>query len=329
MRSRQQLFIIASLFVSAASLLLILRDVPMSEVLAAMRSADARYLLAAVFVASPLALFSRGLRWWGLLSRRLPLEQAAHMVNIMFLGNQLPLRLGEVARGVLAARAGVPLVTSATSIVVERLIDTLVVVLLIALSLSQLPDAPPEVSESAALAGIAALAGFTLLLGLAAAPRFAERALGRLLTALPLLKRLPLESALAYLLDGLQPLTNLRALLNSLIWTALAWAFSLLHYFLLHQALGIEPDSLYAFPLGVSLAAMSLALPVSIAGLGPFEASIVLSGSLVGVGALESLSLGFLLHGLTVFSYAMWGGIGMLALGVSPAYAFARRKPPV
>ena len=328
MRSRRQFLILASLFVSAASLLLILRDVPMSEVLAAMRSADARYLLAAVFVASPLALFSRGLRWWGLLSRRLPLQQAAHMVNIMFLGNQLPLRLGEVARGVLAARAGVPLVTSATSIVVERLIDTLVVVLLIALSLSQLPDAPPEVSDSAALAGIAALAGFLLLLGLAAAPRFAERTLGRMLTALPLLKRLRLESALAYLLDGLQPLTDLRALLNSLFWTALAWAFSLLHYFLLHQALGIVPDSLYAFPLGVSLAAMSLALPVSIAGLGPFEASIVLSGSLVGVGALESLSLGFLLHGLTVFSYAMWGGIGMLALGVSPTYAFARREPP-
>ena len=232
MRSRRQLFIIASLFVSAASLLLILRDVPMSEVLAAMRDADARYLLAAVFVASPLALFSRGVRWWGLLSRRLPLSQAAHMVNIMFLGNQLPLRLGEVARGLLAARAGLPLVTSATSIVVERLIDTLVVVLLIALSLSQLPDAPPEISESAAVVGIAAVAGFALLLGLAAAPSFAERSLERILTALPLLKRLRLESALAYLLDGLKPLTNPRALLDSLFWTALAWTFSMPAFFL-------------------------------------------------------------------------------------------------
>ncbi len=327
MRSRRQLFIIASIFVSAASLLLILRDVPMGEVLAAMRGADARYLLAAVFVASPLALFARGVRWWGLLSRRLPLKQAAHMVNIMFLGNQLPLRLGEVARGVLAARAGVPLVTSATSIVVERLIDSLIVVLLIALSLSQLPDAPPEISESAALVGLAALTGFLVLMALAAAPGFAERSLGRFQAALPLLKRLPLESALRYLLDGLQPLTDPRALLSSLFWTALAWAFSMLHYFLLHQALGISPDSPYGFPLGVSLAALSLALPVSIAGLGPFEASIVLSGSLVGVSALESLSLGFLLHGLTVFSYALWGGIGMLALGVSPSYAFASREP--
>lgn len=327
MRSRRQLFIIASLLVSAASMLLILRDVPISEVLAAMRGADARYLLAAFFIASPLSLFTRGVRWWGLLSRRLTLSQAAHMVNIMFLGNQLPLRLGEVARSMLAARAGVPLVTSATSIVVERLIDTLVAVLLIALSLSQLPDAPPEVSDTAALAGGAAMASFALLLSLAAAPGFAERTLGRILTALPLLKRLPLESALAYLLDGLKPLTDPRALLNCLFWTALAWAFSLLHYFLVHQALGIEPDSAYGFPLGISLAALSLALPVSIAGLGPFEAAIVLAGSLVGLGALESLSLGFLLHGLTVFSFALWGGIGMVALGVSPAYAFAQRKP--
>ena len=199
--------------------------------------------------------------------------------------------------------------------------------LLIALSLSQLPDAPPEISETAALAGVAALAGFIALLALATSPAFAERGLGKLQSVLPWLKRLPLESALAYLLDGLKPLTDPRALLHSLVWTALAWAFSILHYFLLHQALGIVPDSPYGFPLGVSLAALSLALPVSIAGLGPFEASIVLSGSLVGVSALESLSLGFLLHGLTVFSYALWGGIGMLALGVSPSYAFASREP--
>ncbi len=324
MRKRQRLLILSSILVSAVLLVVILRDVPVEDVVESMRGADAGYLLAAVFVASPLALFTRGIRWWLLLSRRLSLPQAAHMVNIMFLGNQLPLRLGEVARGVLAARAGLPLVTSATSIVVERLIDTLVVVLLIALSLSQLPDAPPQVNESAAAAGIAALAGFVTLLALASTPQIAQRLLERLLSALPQLKRLRLQAALTYLLDGLRPLTDRRAFFGTTLWTAAAWAASMLHYYLLHLALGIELDSLLGIPLGVALAALSLALPVSIAGIGAFEAAIVVSGTLVGVSALESLSLGFLLHGLTVLSYTMWGIVGMLALGVSPSFAFAR-----
>ena len=171
MRNRPRLLILASIVVSAALLAVILRDVPFADVVESMRGADAGYLLATFFIAAPLTLFTRGIRWWMLLSRRLPMSQAAHMVNIMFMGNQLPMRLGEVARGVLANRAGVPLVTSATSIVVERLIDTLVVVMLIVLSLSQLPDAPPQVNETAAAAGIAALTGFLLLLVLASAPQ--------------------------------------------------------------------------------------------------------------------------------------------------------------
>ena len=328
MRNRPRLLILASIVVSAALLAVILRDVPFADVVESMRGADAGYLLATFFVAAPLTLFTRGIRWWVLLSRRLPMSQALHMVNIMFMGNQLPMRLGEVARGVLANRAGVPLVTSATSIVVERLIDTLVVVMLIALSLSQLPDAPPQVNETASAAGIAALTGFLLLLVLASAPQTAQRLLERLLTALPQLRRLRLQAALVYLLDGLRPLRDWRAFLGAAFWTAVAWAASMLHYYLLHLALGIDVGSPLAIPLGVSLAALSLALPVSIAGIGAFEAAIVASGALVGMSALESLSLGFLLHGVTVLGYVFWGVIGMVALGVSPTFAFASEPAP-
>ena len=112
----------------------------------------------------------------------------------MFLGNQLPLRLGEVARGVIAAREGVPLATSASSIVAERLIDTLAVVVVIALTLSQLPGALPEVTDRAALFGLVALAGFLFLLGVARFPAATGRLLDKLLQLIPPLRRLPLES---------------------------------------------------------------------------------------------------------------------------------------
>ena len=323
MTNRRILVLFASVAVSAALLLVILHDVPIDAVVESIGAADTGLLLLAfAFVA--VALLLRGIRWSVLLDRRIPILPATHMVNVMFLGNQLPLRLGEVARSVLATRSQVPLGTSASSIVAERLLDTLIVALMIAASVGGSPD----VSERAALFGFLALVGFLILIFFARHPQIAHRFLDGLLRLLPILSRLPLKTLLNDLLAGLQPLTHPRALLSIVFWTVMAWGISLLGYYCLHLALGIETDYLRSVPLGVSLAALALALPVSIAGLGPFEGAIVVSGNIVGMDPLASVSLGFLYHGVSVLSYAIWGTIGLLALGVSPASAFrtAARK---
>lgn len=317
MNNRRLLILFASFVVSVVLLLLILRDIPIDAVATSIAAADPALLLLAFGIVAA-SLLLRGIRWSVLLDRRIPVVQATHMVNVMFLGNQLPLRLGEVARSVLATRNRVPLGTAASSIVVERLIDTLIVALMIAASVS----GSPEVSEQAALFGLIAIGGFLLLLVLARYPQIGHQVLDGLLRLVPILGRLPLRALLNDLLAGLQPLTNPRALLSILFWTVVAWGISLVGYYCLHLALGIETDYLRSVPLGVSLAALALALPVSIAGLGPFEGAIVLSGNLVGMDPLASVSLGFLYHGVTVLSYAIWGTIGLLALGVSPASAF-------
>ena len=322
MSRRRTLLITASVVVSAVMLFVVMRDIPLGDVVETMRAAEAGYLLLA-FICIAASLFMRGIRWWELLSRRLPLSHAAHLVNIMFLGNQLPLRLGEVARGILATRDGIPLVTSATSIVVERLIDTLVVVLMIAAVIGQLPNVPPEIGDRALFFGLLAWAAFIALLILAWAPRFAQRLVDRSLDLVPLLRRLPLKSFLNHLLEGLQPLTQWRRLALTLLWNAAAWALSLAAYYYLHLALGIEVNYALSVPLGISLAAFSLALPVSVAGLGPFELAIVVAGQAVGMDHLAAVSLGFLLHGMTVISYMIWGAVGLLALGISPSRAFS------
>lgn len=325
MSRRQTALILASVLVSIVLLVFVLRDIPIADVIAVIRRADPAYLLLS-FLCGTLSLFTRGVRWWDLLSRRLSLSGAAHLVNIMFLGNQLPLRLGEVARSVLARREGIPLVTSATSIVVERLIDTLVVVLMIAAVIGNLPDMPPEVANRAAVFGLLALAAFTALLFLARAPQIARQLLEKLMALIPLLQRLPLKSILDNLLDGLQPLTQWRRLGFTLAWTVIAWLCSLGAFYFLHLALGIEVNYILSVTLGLSLAALSLALPVSVAGLGPFELAIVVAGQAVGMDQLEAISLGFLLHGVTVAGNAIWGTVGLVAMGVSPASAFSMRQ---
>ena len=127
---------------------------------------------------------------------------------------------------------------------------------------------------------------------------------------IPILKRLPLKTILNHVLEGLQPLTQARTLLFVLFWTVVAWSISLLSFYVLHLALGIEVNYVYSVPLGIALASLSIALPVSVAALGPFEAAIVLTGQLVGMDSVAALSLGFLLHGMSVFAYAVWGVVG-------------------
>jgi len=325
MNRRQIIFLVASVLVSGVSLVLVLQNIPLTEVLDTIQQADGT-LLILTFGVMTLSMFTRGVRWWGLLGYRLKLIHASHIVNVMFLGNQLPLRMGEVARSVLSIRGGVPIVTSATSIVVERLVDMLVVVLMIAGVVSQLPDVPTEVTQSATLFGILAVIGFVVLLIFARIPDTAHRILDTILNLIPILKRLPLKTILNHVLDGLQPLTQIRTLLFVLVWTVIAWATSLLSFYLLHLALDIEVNYALSVPLGIALASLSIALPVSVAALGPFEAAIVLMGQIVGMDGVVALSLGFLLHGMSVLAYAVWGVISLVALGISPATAFKANK---
>ena len=322
MAFRRLLLIIASIAVSGISVALILRDVPLDQIMGGIRAADPLQLLLS-FVFATLSLVTRGIRWWGLLGKRLALRRACHIVNIMALGNQLPLRLGELARGLLARGEGVPIATSASSIVIERLVDTLFVVLMIAASVSALPDVPPQVTQGAALFGVGAAIACLVLLIMARRPEGAKGLIDKLMDAVPALRRLPLQRLFADLMEGLHALTDRRTFFFTLIWSVIAWAASLATFYCLHQALDIQVDSLRSVPLGVSLAALAIAIPVSVAALGPFEGAIIVTGQAVGMDALTAVTLGFLFHGISVAAYLVWGVLGMLALGISPGRAFA------
>ena len=327
MTRNRVLLVLGSIIVSVASVAVILRDVQVEDVLASISQADGAHLgLAFVFVA--LSMFTRGIRWWGLLGKRLPLVKAVHLVNLTFLGNQLPLRLGEAARSVLVTREGLSIETAAASIVVERLIDTLLVVLMIAATMSHLPNVPEYVTVPASQFGVLALFVFACLLALAHYPRPAKRLVSKFLQALPVLNRLPVQRIVDNLLDGLEALTDFRTLVFTLLWSLIAWTTSLATFYFLHQALGIEVNYAQSVPLGVSLAALGIALPLSIAAVGPFEAAIIVTGQLVGMDSLAAISLGFLFHGVSVAGYIVFGSASLLALGVSPETAIAALDDP-
>jgi uncharacterized protein (TIRG00374 family) len=313
---RRTLFLIASVLVSALFLWLALRDVPVSEVLDSLRETNLVWIFVSL-VFGAMGLWTRGLRWRGLLDDRLQQVPSFYMLCIAMLLNQLPFRAGEVARSVLAVRYGIPFFTAATSILVERLLDTLLVVIVLAAALTQVPNAPPAITQAAMLFGIAGVIAIIVLLVFARKPEWARSLLGFVERLLPLLRRLPLRRLLEHVLDGIAPLANPRRAVQAIVLSVVSWTFSMGTFYSLLLSLGIADARELMTLLSVTMASFAIALPISVAAIGPFEGAVRLSGDAVGLNPALSLSLGFLFHGVSILNYAIWGTLGLVVLGVS------------
>ncbi|MBC6935766.1 MAG: UPF0104 family protein [Chloroflexi bacterium] len=313
---RRLVFLIASVLVSGLFLWLALRDVPHQEIIENIRQADLGWALIAL-VTVGLGLWTRAVRWRGLVNYKVTTMQAFHMLNITMLLNQLPLRAGEVARSLLATRSGVPLMTAATSIIVERLLDTLLVVIWLSVALTQAPNAQPDAVRLAILFGAAAVAAFIVLIVFARRPAIAHRILALVERLLPFIKRLNLGRLLDHVLDGVQPLTHWRSAIHAIGWTIISWSVSAVTFCCMMLAIGIQDNVVLMAILSLTLASFSIAIPVSVAALGPYEGAVRLAGDAAGVSQVLSTSAGFLSHGINILGYAILGTIGMLAMGIS------------
>jgi uncharacterized protein (TIRG00374 family) len=314
---RRLAFLILSLIISLALLAFVFRDVPLQEIMTTLQQANPAWAFAAV-LSVILGLFTRGIRWRGLLGNRLSIRDSFLMVNITFLLNLLPFRLGEVARSLLATRRQVPLVTAATSILVERLLDLFLVVLLLAWAVSQLPTIDSNISLTALVFGLLSLIAFALMLFFARFPQLPKA----------IVQRFPFSERLAplldNLLDGLQPLTRWQTLGHALLWTVISWGISLFILYACGRALGFA-DSPLLLALGMGLSSLSVAVPATFAGFGLIEGAIQVSGTILGLDAVSVTALGFLFHGLTVLGYLIAGIPSVWLLGLSFGDLFATK----
>lgn len=324
---RRAVFIFASILVSVVILALAVGDVPLDGVSERISSVDLFWLfvLALIIVGG---LAARGMRWQALLGWKLTFAQSFHSSNLMFMLNFLPLRLGEVARAAIATRYNVSFVSAATGVLVERLIDTVLVVVILSFSLARVPQAPEIATTSATIFGIGALVAFVVLLVLARFPVAAERLLDVVERIPPFTKRLPLRRILHDILIGLDPLTHLRGAIAILGWTLIGWTFSFSGYYVLQRAFDLPPIDLWLNSLlSVCLIALSIAIPTTIAQVGPFQGAARIGGEALGLSAADALSLGILYHVITFIVYSALGVIGLVVLGVSLGDVTGRKEP--
>ncbi|HOG47210.1 MAG TPA: lysylphosphatidylglycerol synthase transmembrane domain-containing protein [Anaerolineae bacterium] len=338
-----RLRLLVGLAISALCLYLVLRAVDLGTLAEAYRGADYRYLVPALAL-TVLINWARAYRWRLLMHPhdRQPLGRVFSIVNIGYLfNNVLPAKAGEVVRGYLAGRL-LPggLAQALSTLLVERLLDVLSVVLLLA-GLLPFVDLPAWATTGRLLFGLAALVGTAALVALA---RLGSRGLDwvwRYLGRLPLLGHARVRAALANVLEGLRVLTVPRLLPGIVLWSLLVWlGYVLLNYTMMaaFHVTGLVPQPLLASAVIVCATGLSMVVPSSPGAFGPVEGAVIFALGLYGVDQSRAFAYAFGQHAfnlLVLVALGLWGlrsesltfaGIREQALGEAPAGAEERRE---
>ena len=298
---------------------LIITNVDLASIRDSLVTADYRWLpLVLVIFAG--ALTVRAARWMVLLNRRLTLRNAFHISNIGYMLNALlPLRAGEVARVLLATRVTPPvsMMTSLSTIVLERLVDLLFVFGIFGVALLVLP-VENSIEVGGVTLALGSIAGFIVLFIAAHRRDWASALVRFALRIAPFLERFHLEERLSHFLDGLGALTSWRVFAMTLILSAAAWALSVATgYFLLLAFFGTADWRVVLLFTAMSSLVTTAAATVSYtpAGVGTYHAGVVLALTITGFNQPEGAPVAFaiVLHAISLVSYLVFGLFGLFA----------------
>lgn len=299
--------------ISVGAVAVLLRSVDVGAAIDVLRGAN----LAAVglmVVTVFLDVASRGARWRALLEpiRRL---RYSHVLGYTYLGylanNVLPARLGELVRShALGEGEGLSRPTVLGTVVVERIVDTVIVVAVAAAAVLIL-GVGGVVSTAVVLGAI--FVG-VLVVGLAIAMQSHRLPGADRVTALA--ERVPrLLDPARRLRDGLAVVGRPRAILAAVAFSFLAWSASIATFVVGGAAVGISltPAQGALLSSGVALATI---VPSGPGYLGTFELTAVGIATQFGIGPDAAFAMALLVHALILLVTSVGGGVAAVRLGV-------------
>jgi glycosyltransferase 2 family protein len=267
---------------------------------------------------------ARGARWRALL---VPIQRIAYarVLGYTFLGylanNVLPARLGELVRShALGEGERLSRTTVLGTVVVERIVDTVIVVALAGVSVVLL-DVGGVASTAVALGAV--FVG-VLLIGLVVAVVSHRLPGADRVTALA--ERFPKILDLGRRLrEGLAVVSRPGTVAAALGYSALAWTFSILTFVIGGRAIGVELSLLEGALLssGVALATI---VPSGPGYLGTFELTAVGIATRFGIGANEAFAMALLVHAMILLVTSVGGAVAALRLGVGLSTGSAGRE---
>ena len=300
------------LAISIVSIAFVLRGVDLGRTAQILAATLPAWLLLALGLQS-LDVVLRAVRWQRLL---VPI-QAVHfgpMLGYLLIGylanNILPARLGELVRShYLGDREGISRAAALGTVVVERIIDTVVVVAIGAIAILVLHVR--GVVANAVLLGLAISALLVLGLALGLVAHRLPGA-GRVLA---IAERRPLVAQLGRRLqEGLGVVRRPRTLVEGIGLSLAAWTAAVLALAASGQALGLQLTIGEAALLAAGIA-LATAIPSGPGYLGTFELAAVKIGETLGIPADRALALAVLTHASILLLTSTGGAVAFLRLG--------------
>jgi glycosyltransferase 2 family protein len=295
--------------ISIAAVVLVLRGVDLAQTASLLGSARPGWLLLALAAVCG-DLFFRALRWQVLIRpiRPVPLGRLSAYMLVGYLANNvLPARLGELVRShYLGDREGISRSATLGTVVVERVVDTVVLVAIGAVAILVLNIR--GVIGSAILVGIALAA----LLCVALAVTLAAHRLPGAGRAAAFLARWPRIVGIATRLRaGLRVAALPRTVALATLLSVVAWSCTVLAVLAAGQSIGIQ----LTVGEGALLAAgtnLATAIPSGPGYLGTFEYAGQTIALAFGLDAAAGLALALLIHVLTLAASSAGGCVALL-----------------
>jgi uncharacterized protein (TIRG00374 family) len=283
---------------------------------------------------APAQIWARARRWVYLFP---PGSNPAGLVPATWIGymanNILPLRAGEFVRVyVVSRRWKVPagggrahgFWTTLATLVVERALDGLAVVLILALLILAIPV--PAYLQVAALGllaldlvGIAALAAFVV------APGACERLIARVAGRWPALER-RLRRAFETFVTGLDGVRAPGHLLPLLVWSVIVWVIPALAMWTMLVAMNLHLPWVAGFAV-LAFVGLGVSIPSAPGYVGVFHAAAALAVGLFGVSQSAAVGYALVLHASQIVPVTLIGWLYLLREHMSLGEA-THAQPP-
>ena len=300
--------------------------VDLRELVAQLVGARWEWVLAGVVLA-PLGPWTRGRRWWYLFPPGsnppglVPATMIGYMVN-----NVLPLRAGEFVRVyVVARRWGHGFWTALATLIIERVLDSLVIVLAMAVLVVRIP-VPRTLQIGAAAILAIDLVAVAVLCFLAVAPVRARRIVERLTRRWPALER-RVVGILETFVRGLLGIRARAHLLPLVLWTAIVWMIPALAAWTMLRALHLELPWIAVWAV-LAFVGLGIAIPSAPGYIGVFHAAATIALTIFGVPPAAAFGYALLFHATQVIPVTVAGWILLLREHLSLTDATRARPAP-
>lgn len=308
--------LIISLAVAVGFLYLAFRNVTLEGLGQALRQVRPSWLILAVGVSLLIQMF-RAWRW------QLELRPLVHVpftrlwviVSVAYMAiNLLPARLGEIVRPwLLSRRENVTMSNVVGNLVVEKTMDSLVIVFYILVGLLTTENLPVEVRRGALVPAAAAAALVTIVMLLYwRGEAFIDRWVIRYLPAQlgGRVKRIA-----GAIVAGMQILPNPGLLLAVFLVSIALWFLPILSSYIMIRAFDLNAPFNAALVVFIFIG-FGTALPQAPGMIGTYQYACILALALFGIGQTEALAYGLLLNAVQLATLVAQGLVALPFAGV-------------